>query len=135
MRDMIYYLDMLIRILPYYAILWCCGLILIVACSIYHERYSWLDFFVALLVSVILTPILIPLLIIGKLFLKINGERDVYKITWAFEAHVSNITNFISTKAAELAKCVKLRFSKKEQAKVKRLLREEEWYDEYYCGK
>ena len=117
---------MLIRILPYYAILWCCGLILIVACSIYHERYSWLDFFVALLVSVILTPIL---------FLKINGERDVYKITWAFEAHVSNITNFISTKAAELAKCVKLRFSKKEQAKIKRLLREEEWYDEYYCGK
>jgi len=122
------------RILPYYAILWCCGLILIVACSIYQERYSWLDFFVALLVSVILTPILIPLLIIGKLFLKINGERSVYKITWAFEAHVSNITDFILTKAVELGEFAKLNFSKRGRAKKEMLRREKLWNDEFYCG-
>ncbi len=132
---MIYYLELLMRFLPYYAILWCCGLTIVAAHSIYQERYSWLDFFVALLVGAILSPILIPLLIIGKLFLRINGESIDWTITWPFEAQVSNITNFILKKADKLAKSVKLRFSEKERAKMKRLLREQEWYDEYYCGK
>lgn len=126
---------MLMRFLPYYAILGCCGVTFLAAFSIYYERYSWLDFFVAFLVGAILSPILIPLLIIGKLFLIINGERDLNRTFYAFEAHVSNITAFILTKAAELTKFAKLRFSQEERAKVKRLLREQEWDDEYYCGK
>ncbi len=125
---------MLMRILPYYAILWCCGFTILAAFSIYNERYSWLDFFVALLVGAILSPILIPLLIIAKLFLIKNRTRSRNSTFYGFEVHVSNITDFILTKAVELGKFAKLNFSKRGRAKKDMLRREKLWNDEFYCG-
>ena len=123
----------LIQVITYYCL-----------CSVFaaietgYEMESRLAFYVALLVSATVGLLIYPMLLLAKLSFKmrrISRFSDSHNsIRWVYAEAILETTKLIFTKTSELSEFAKLRFTKHGRAKRQRMLREELWNNEFYCG-
>lgn len=100
-----------------------------------YEMDSWLAFFVALLVSATVGLLFYPMIIVGKLSMMIRYWGESYNsVWWIYQEMISETTQFTFDGASKLSEFAKLRFTKRGRAKRQRMLREELWNNEFYCG-
>ena len=132
-------IELFLRVLPIVivnlVIVYYCLISIFSAFYTADEMESWLAFFVALLVSATVGLLFYPLIIVGKLFLKIRYYRGSYNaVADIYIEMISETTQIIFTSASKLSELAKLRFTKRGRAKRQMMLREELWNEEFYCG-
>ena len=101
-----------------------------------YDMDSKLAFIVALLLGATVGLIIYPLLFVVKLYFmgRYYGGDTGNSLRWVYAEAILEITKLIFTKTPALSEFAKLRFTKRGRAKRQRMLREELWNDEFYCG-
>ena len=129
------FLLVLPKIILYNVIAYYCIISMGSAFETSYEMDSLLAFFVALLVSATVGLLFYPMIIVGKLYMMIRYWGGSYNsVWWIYQELTSETTQFIFDGASKLSEFAKLRFTKRGRAKRERMLREELWNNEFYCG-
>ena len=132
-------IELFLRVLPiimiYLVMVYYCLISVMSATAIAYEMGSWLALFVALLVSATVGPLFYLILITAKLYVicrYFDGGRS--SVAYVYKEAIEETTIFIFDVASKLSEFAKLRFTKRGRAKKERMLREELWNNEFYCG-